>query len=248
MNNQDILSIALTQSAYDLSCQPEDFLKSENVVVISKENHYARKYLKLPFECQIASYGNNIVGSCSEAIKDMLKSYIDKYPTYQAFETPHLLELNGMLAKHQLQIHYMAEYWLPDLNVLKAIPCHYETKLLGPQDFKDLYLPEWCNALCQDRKQLDILGIGAYENQHLIGLAACSMDGEEMWQIGIDVLPAYRHQGIASSLTSLLAIEILKHHKVPFYCCAWANVPSARNAIKAGFRPAWMEMTAKPIT
>ena len=32
---------------------------------------------------------------------------------------------------------------------------------------------------------------------------------------------------------------------VPFYCCAWANVKSARNAWKSGFRPAWVQLTAK---
>jgi len=35
----------------------------------------------------------------------------------------------------------------------------------------------------------------------------------------------------------------LKRGKVPFYCCAWSNVASARNAIKSGFRPAWVEHT-----
>ena len=64
--------------------------------------------------------------------------------------------------------------------------------------------------------------------------------------IGIDVLPEYRRQGIASALTSRLAIEILKCGKVPFYCAAWCNIKSVRNAIRCGFRPAWVEMTAKP--
>jgi RimJ/RimL family protein N-acetyltransferase len=36
MTNQDILRIALEQQAIDNSCSPEDFLKNENVVVISK--------------------------------------------------------------------------------------------------------------------------------------------------------------------------------------------------------------------
>ena len=67
-----------------------------------------------------------------------------------------------------------------------------------------------------------------------------------MWQIGIDFLPGYRRQGIASALTSRLAIEVLERGKVPFYCAAWSNVKSVRNAIKCGFRPAWVEMTAKP--
>ena len=79
-----------------------------------------------------------------------------------------------------------------------------------------------------------------------MGLAACSADCNEMWQIGVDVLPEYRQKGIATALTSKLAREILKRGKVPFYCSAWSNVRSARNAAKSGFIPAWVEMTVKP--
>ena len=67
-----------------------------------------------------------------------------------------------------------------------------------------------------------------------------------MWQIGVDVLPAYRGQGISSALTSRLAAEILKAEKVPCYCAAWSNIRSVRNAIRCGFRPAWVELSAKP--
>ena len=96
-------------------------------------------------------------------------------------------------------------------------------------------------------KELDVLGVGAFDGERLIGLAACSADCDTMWQIGIDVLPEYRRQGIASALTSRLAIEVLNVGKVPFYCCAWSNVKSARNAIKSGFRPAWVELTVKSV-
>lgn len=139
----------------------------------------------------------------------------------------------------------MAEYFLPDVQRLHALPCAYPRKLLTANDFGDLYTEPWSNALCKDRKELDVLGIGAYHNEKLIGLAACSADCETMWQIGVDVLPEYRRKGVASALTSRLAIEILERGKVPFYCCAWSNLKSARNAIKSGFRPAWVEMTIK---
>ncbi|MBE5838840.1 MAG: GNAT family N-acetyltransferase, partial [Butyrivibrio sp.] len=46
--------------------------------------------------------------------------------------------------------------------------------------------------------------------------------------------------------TSKLAKEILNRGKVPFYCSAWSNIRSARNAAKSGFIPAWVEMTVKP--
>lgn len=141
----------------------------------------------------------------------------------------------------------MAEYFLPDVTALREIPCEYPTRVLTAADFTDLYLPQWSNALCEARKELDVLGVGAYDGNRLIGLAGCSADCETMWQIGIDVLPEYRRKGIASALTSKLALEILARGKVPFYCAAWSNIPSVRNAIRSGFRPAWVELTAKPV-
>ena len=77
---------------------------------------------------------------------------------------------------------------------------------------------------------------------------ACTDDCDSMWQIGIDVLPEYRNQGIASTITRKLAKEILNRGKVPFYCSAWSNIRSVRNAIKSGFIPAWVEMTVKPTS
>ena len=88
--------------------------------------------------------------------------------------------------------------------------------------------------------------MGAYDAGKLIGLAGCSADADRMWQIGVDVLPDHRKQGVGSALTSRLAVEILARGKVPFYCSAWSNIRSVRNAIQSGFLPAWAEMTVKP--
>lgn len=130
-------------------------------------------------------------------------------------------------------------------NIVASIDLQYRAILEQP-DFQDLYISQFSNALCETRKELDVLGVGAYKEDRLVGLAACSADCDSMWQIGIDVLPEERRKGIASALTSRLAIEILHRGKVPFYCCAWSNIRSARTAIKSGFRPAWVEMTVKP--
>ena len=250
MTNQEILKIAMAQSAIDLCAEPTDFEKSENIIVTSHESDGARRYLKLPFSCQLVSYGNNVVASVSPEFREIAENYINKYLVEHLFETPHLHVLNEALMAKGQKICFMAEYFLPDVDALRervvegADP--YELRLLTQSDFADLYLPEWSNALCKDRRHLDILGVGAYDNGRLVGLAGCSADCDTMWQIGIDVLPAYRRQGIASVLTSRLAMEILNCGKVPFYCAAWCNIKSVRNAIKSGFRPAWVEMTAKP--
>ncbi len=250
MTNQEILKIAMAQSAVDLSAEACDFEKSENVVVTSHENDGARRYLKLPFSCQLVSYGNNVVASVLPEYKEITQSYIGKYPVEHLFETPNMHVLNEALMQKGQKICFMAEYFLPDVNALYARTvedaCPYEMRILTPPDFADLYLPEWSNALCKDRAHLDVLGVGAYDGDRLVGFAGCSADCDSMWQIGIDVLPAYRRQGIASALTSRLAIEILNRGKVPFYCAAWSNIKSVRNALRSGFYPAWVEMTAKP--
>ena len=245
MNNQEILNIAIRQSAEDLSCAAEDFLKKENVVVLSKPSENARRYLTLPFSCQLASYGNNIVASVTPELADIAREYIDRFEIYHCFETPNMLVLQEKLLPLGLDICFMAEYFLPDVNVLKELSCPFPLRVLTPSDFAGLYLPEWSNALCEKRKHLDMLAVGAYDGDTLVGLAGCSADCDTMWQIGVDVLPAYRKNGIASALTSRLALETLARGKVPFYCCAWSNIASARNAIRSGFRPSWVEMTAK---
>ncbi|SEW43562.1 GNAT family N-acetyltransferase [[Clostridium] fimetarium] len=245
MTDKEIFKIAMQQSAIDSNCFVEDFEKTENIIVISDKSPNARKYLELPFYCDLTSYGNNIVASVSEELTETVSEYIAKYPIEHCFETPNLHILIEKLKPFDLNVCFMAEYFLPDMDSIKSLGCKYETKVMEPEFFSDYYLPEWENALCKKRKHLDKLVVGAFDNEKLIGLAGCSADCDTMWQIGIDVLPEYRKQGIASSLTSKLAIEILNRNIVPFYCCAWSNIKSVRNAIKSGFRPAWVQVTAK---
>lgn len=245
MTNKEILSIALQQSAYDCNCNPEDFLKSINIVTLSQKHQKARCYLPLPLECDLVSYGNNIVAQVSERLMKPVTEYINAYEWYHCFETPNMDVLNEKLKPYNMKVCFMAEYFLPDVDCLKELHCDYEMKMLHSEEFTELYKEEWSNALCKERKEKEVLGIGAYDNGKLVGLAGCSADCEMMYQIGVDVLPEYRKKGIASALTSKLALEVLKLGKVPFYCAAWSNIKSVRNAIKCGFRPAWVELTAR---
>lgn len=245
--NPRILDAALAQSAIDAHCDTSCFLSGEPVIVQSQADPRARKYLTLPLECHLISYGNNVVASIAENCRGIVSAYLNRFPAERCFETPAMHVLNDALEKEGLRVCFMAEYFLPDVERLEALDCPYPWRLLEAGDFAPFYTETWSNALCEKRKELDVLGVGAYDGETLVGLAACSADCDDMWQIGIDVLPGYRRQGVASALTSRLACEILKRGKVPFYCAAWSNIRSVRNAIKSGFRPAWVEMTAKRI-
>lgn len=239
----------MRQSAMDLNCAPADFTCGHSVVVESVPHPEARRYLELPFFCNLVSYGDNVVASVSPEAKAPVEAYLARFtPKHpeDCFETPGIHLLADAFAPMGMQLCFMAEYFLPDMRRLRPHACGYETRLLTPPEFAHCYTDTWSNALCAKRKQLDVLAVGAYDGETLVGLAGCSADCDTMWQIGIDVLPGYRRRGIAAALTSRLALAVLERGRVPFYCAAWSNIRSVRNALSCGFVPAWAELTAKP--
>ena len=127
MTNQEILKIALQQSAYDCNCNPEDFLSTENKIVLSQKNEKARVYMPLPLECDLVSYGNSIVAQVSLRMKETVEWYIGKFSVEHCFESPNVIALNEKLAQFGYKVCFMAEYFLPDVNELKELPCDYAT-------------------------------------------------------------------------------------------------------------------------
>ena len=136
MTNQEIMQIALQQSAYDCNCSAEDFLSTKNKIVLSQKNEKARVYLTLPFECDLVSYGNNIVAQVSPRMKETVEWYIGKYPIEHCFESPNVIALNEKLAEFDYKVCFMAEYFLPDINELKELPSDYEIRVLQPEEFE----------------------------------------------------------------------------------------------------------------
>jgi len=126
MSNQEILQIAMEQSAMDLNCNSGDFLQSHHVVVPAKLGPSAKKYYQEPISCILVSYGNNIVASVKDEYREIVTEYIHKFEFYRCFETPYLHWLNEHLAEKGQKICIMAEYYLPNIDKLQQIPCDYE--------------------------------------------------------------------------------------------------------------------------
>ena len=217
----------MRQSAIDCSCGEEDFRRVTHVFVENKASEQASKFLKSPNTCRLVSYGSNVVASCRKDLIPEVEAFVNGQEKFhRCFEPMAIYELNKILQKAGARVAWMHSFYLPDPD----------------------YVPEWSNALSSPaKKHLDMLGYGAYDGDKLIGLAGCSDDCVEMWQIGIDVLPEYRRKGVASALTNRLARAIFEHGKIPLYAAAWSNVRSIRNGMKSGFRPAWAALESEII-
>ena len=240
----DLLRLAKVQSALDIGCNVSDFDISSTVLVPIRKKEGQKSYFS-ENDVLLASYGQNVAGCVPEKAIRALSELFSSMPFYRCFELPAIGELNEILLPFGLHSAFLAEMFLPDPQRLAPLPCGYESKIIT--DFSPFYLPQWSNALSMGNPSKDRLGVGMFDGGKLIGLAACSADCETMWQIGVDVLPEYRRQGIASALVSRLAIEILRAGKVPFYSVAWSNLPSKRTAMRCGFVPSWVELSAVPI-
>ena len=100
MTNKELFRLALAQSAEDLNCTPDDLTAQDNRLVFSAANDGARRYLKLPFDCDLVSYGGNVVASVSPALEEDVRRYLDLYPaghSYRLFETPSIHLLSDIL-------------------------------------------------------------------------------------------------------------------------------------------------------
>lgn len=246
MYNEMILRIAMRQQAVDYDCFPEDFCQNENKVVISKGSSKARAYLKLPFFCALTSFGNNIVASVSADIAEFVSEFVKDKKIEDCFTPPNIFILNDELRKYGKQFIFCAQRSLPDINIIRPIPCDYELRIMQPNEYSELYgKPELGNAIGSGRnRHLDKIAVGAFDGGELIGLAGSTASCESMWQVGIDVLPDYRRKGVATALTAKIALEVLNIGAVPFLGNRWANIRSLKTQLACGFKPAWVEMIA----
>ena len=250
MNNLEIFKIALGQSAIDFNCSVNDFLNKGNTVKISKLNDGRKKCYRKPLFCGFAYYGGGLVACVDERIKDYIENFISRHPEYRCFDTPQLNVLNSEFLKYGKCVCHIAEFFLPDVDKQVMINDNVEIKILSEDEIPSLYKDDRFHmALGYDSEgdKKDVLATVGYIDGKIAGMAGASNDSDTMWQLGIDVLPQYRRLGIASSLTKILTDEILKLGIVPYYCTAWSNIASKNNAIKSGYKTAWVEMAVKDI-
>ena len=131
----EYLEVLQKQFCIDFNCKLEDFCCTENVIVYSKENNLARKYLKLPHVCNLISYGNNIVATITSKYESIVKEYISKYSMEHCFETPNMHIINDAFQNDGCRVCFMAEYFLPDIQILQPLDCNYELRILTQKRF-----------------------------------------------------------------------------------------------------------------
>ncbi len=235
------------QLALELNCAPEDFCGEEIVITGPVLHENRRKFSDKPFFLQMATFGSGAVISAEEALHPWLREWAKGKRGFWLFEQHNFYELERQLREYGYKMaltHHMFTPTPEPAAVETDLPVRWlEQGELAPYYGRE----EFSNALC-DRfrpERPDVLAVAALDREEIIGMAGCSADTPELWQIGIDVLPRYRGRGIGKTLAALLRDEAFRRGALPYYGTSLSNIASWRVALASGFLPAWVEAESR---
>jgi len=224
----NILSIVRTQLATDLNCSPDDFDCDGFTFCKAKENHGRRPFPRDERHFEMLTMGKGVVVSATQDILPYIQEQLEGKSRDDAFSMPFV---NGQ-----------GLYFIPDKIEKLPTPDSVDISFVEQPQIQELYAVDGFRYAIQydeNHPRPDILAVTAKSNGAIVGIAGASADCEMMWQMGIDVLPGFRSNGLASALIAKLTEEILLRGKVPYYGTATSNTVSQRVAHRVGLKPAW---------
>ena len=229
----------------EYNCNPDDFLRSDNVLTASELHEGRRVYSPEKYFFHMVTMGGNAVVTADECMHDFLGAYIEGKQGHYLFEIPNLLPIEHELNKYGYTLTQTHHMFLPCRQI--EAEKDYPVKWFFDNEIHSFYGDErFPNAICPEYKpeRPDRIVVCAYDGDTIMGMAGCSEDALHWQQIGIDVLPEYRSKGVGTYLVTLLKNKITECGDIPFYGTSVSNYHSWNIALNCGFYPAWLEIGA----
>jgi len=247
MTQTELNQIVRDQLALDLGCTPALLDAPENAVVPWRDRPGRRIYAASPPMLEVAVWKGKLTAACGTELLPWARDYFPGKPAQWLFQPARYREIDAALAPLGYEIGDAHKFYLPCLDCPETAPLTpirwYEEGEL--EQFR--HVPFWNDALCFNPLFPDRLAVAALDGAgQPAAMAGASQDGARLWQIGINVLPEFRGRGLAVNLTALLKDELLRRGCAPFYGTAESHLASQTVAMRAGFRPGFAYLYAKP--
>ncbi len=178
-----------------------------------------------------------IYAGCREVFKDVEPEWFCKFPNLRILDHI-LMEYGREIA--DTHIYFLPDADAPKIDETNPVRWFDRDEIAGLKESNPFH-----NALAYSRTQPDVIAVAAMNGEKMKGMAGASLDGTYVRQIGIDVLPEFRGEGLATYLTTLLKQKIRKDELLPFYGTSESHGISRSVAIHSGFLPAWTEIYVK---
>ena len=244
----EIDSAIREQLALELGCAPEDFSGEETVITGPVCPKQRRQFSDRPFFLQMATFGAAAVISAEERFHPWLREWTKGKRGPWLFEQHNYYLLERELRTYGYQMSMTHHMFAPKPELMRIKP-DLRFRWLEQEDILPFYgREEFPNAICArfHPERPDVLAVVALDEEKIMGMAGCSADTPELWQIGVDVLPPYRGRGVGKTLVTLLRNEAFRRGALPYYGTSLSNLASWRCALASGFLPTWVEAEARP--
>lgn len=240
------------QLALDYCCTPEEAANGENQFHVFVPLEGRRRFEEQGETfLKVTSFRNKLLFTGDERILAWCRSKYGHTEGAWFMEAGTMRELDCKLAEYGYRIDKAHPFFVPTDESLEAADEPDDANL--PYDLR-VYFEKEIEAFRGDKRfekafsfleqAPDVIGVAAYRDGEILGMAGASADSDAFWQIGIDVLPEARGLGIGRILVTRLRDEILRQDRVPYYGTAMSHTLSQNVAIMSGFRAAWAELTA----
>jgi len=233
LTQSEILNIVQAQLAIDLNCAVADLNgeKDSLIFVEARENPGRRPFPRKERYFEIVSMGQSIVVSATPERLSIAREQMQGKDRDAIFSLPFI---------RGLYLHY-----LPDLRAMRAVlpPEGFQFSVAEQEDMASLLNSgEFGNAIIYNPNHPYQTGLAvvARVGGAPVAVAGASKTCARMWQIGVDVSPAYRGFGLATYLISDLTLRILERDDVPSYDAIASNLASQRVAHRVGYSVAWV--------
>lgn len=137
----------------EYNCEPEDFIKKENVLTISSLKEGRRKYSEKPYFFHMVTTGKNAVITADERLHPYLTDFMKDRTGHWLFEIPNLLPVERELNLYGYSLTGTYHMFLSgtEVNPVKKYPVKwfYGSEIL--QFYGDKRFP---NAIAPDRKSV----------------------------------------------------------------------------------------------
>ena len=208
--------ILAKQLAIDFCTDVNSILSKENVFTEYKQLEGRRIFKEGECYFKAASVNGKIVAS---GRKDIIQWAREKFKTENGawfMDMGCLHELEEGLLRFQCRIGQAHPFYIAtkksDVNTKD-----YDIKIYEGDELEQFRGDErFGEAFIFDGLPKDEIGIGAYKDGRLLGMAGATSDSDRMWQIGINVMPEAEGLGIGTMLVAAIKNEILDKNRLPF--------------------------------
>lgn len=222
MNKEKIIGIIKNYLSDKFDCDIEVLDRSGLNIIKNEIDDYKIKMLL---------FYDLVLVSASENLYEIAKERLNGKNVYEIFEFPF--------------VYGQSIYYIPDVDRLEMQDeiSDYEFRLFDGNTSKIELTSGFENAITFDEngKCISQIAYCAYDNGKIIGVAGADKVNDDIWEVGIEILPEYRKSGLATILTKNLTMKILEKGIVPIWCASSTNIGSQAVAGRSNYIPLWVE-------